>query len=219
MKDPAVGFPLPGCAEQRLDSAESAGELSHIGLDGLLLAGGAGRPERGVMPESREEQNAPIGALLAATRPSEIRAHSRSEMKPEGMSTSGLLTLRDAKAMTTDLHAQVGWVAAAAGRNWIGFSAPASCRRMASRRPRASRASVTRAAVLIARHPRRSRCGIWGGGSGSPDGRSSACERSSAVGKDVTCGYLPCAQYVSKRVSCGHVSAGQGQAVPRPPEP
>jgi hypothetical protein len=30
-------------------------------------------------------------------------------------------------------------------------------------------------------------------GLGSRDGRSSACERPSAIGKDVTCGYLPCA--------------------------
>jgi hypothetical protein len=46
-----------------------------------------------------------------------------------------------------------------------------------------------------------------------------ACERPSAVGKDVTCGYPPRAQYVSRRVSRRHVSAGQRQMVPRPPEP
>ena len=56
--------------------------------------------------------------------------------------------------------------------------------------------------------------------SGSRDGRSPpTCERPSVVGKDVTCGYLPRAPYVSRRVSRRHVSAGQGQMVPRPPEP
>lgn len=59
--------------------------------------------------------------------------------------------------------------------DWV--SARRHARRMASRRPRVSRASVTRAGVLIARHPRGSRCGISGGRSGSRDGRSSACER------------------------------------------
>src|SRR6478609_7834499 len=44
-------------------------------------------------------------------------------MKPGGVSTSGLLTLRDAQTMTTDLHAQVGWSPLRLAENWIGFSA------------------------------------------------------------------------------------------------
>jgi hypothetical protein len=39
------------------------------------------------------------------------------------------------------------------------------------------------------------------------------------VDKGMTCGFLARAQYVSRRVSRKHVSAGQGQVVPRPPEP
>jgi hypothetical protein len=73
-------------------------------------------------------------------------------MKPGGVSTSGLLTLRDAQAMALDLPAGC-LVATAAGRNWIGFSAPASGRRMASRRPRASHASAPTMGVLIAGQP------------------------------------------------------------------
>jgi hypothetical protein len=70
-------------------------------------------------------------------------------MKPEGMSTSGLLTLGDAQGHDNG-PARPGWlVAAAADRNWIEFSALASCRMMASRRPRAIRAFVARAGVLM----------------------------------------------------------------------
>ena len=39
------------------------------------------------------------------------------------------------------------------------------------------------------------------------------------AGMDVTCGHPPCAQYVSKRVSGGHVSAGQARTQQRTPEP
>ncbi len=89
------------------------------------------------------------------TRPQD--AQSRQGMKPGGISTSGMLTLRDGQTITTDVRAQVGWAPPRPARNWTGFSALASCRKMASRHPTASRASVTRADVLTARHPRRSR--------------------------------------------------------------
>jgi hypothetical protein len=52
-----------------------------------------------------------------------------------------------------------------------------------------------------------------------PDLASPASVARAGVLKDVTCGYLPRAQYVSRRVSCRHVSAGQSQMVPRTPEP
>jgi len=52
--------------------------------------------------------------------------------------------------MTLDLHAQV----AGRGRSELDrFSAPASGRRMASRRPRARRAPVTAISVLMVRQP------------------------------------------------------------------
>ena len=123
------------------------------------------------------------------------------------------------KALTTDLHAQVGWSPPRLAENWIGFNArrhaagcPAAIQEPAGRRSPA-RASAWRPSPAAAGAVDRVE------GQAHVAAAPPACERSSAVGKDVTCGYLPRAQYVSRRVSRRHVSAGQGQMVPRPPEP
>jgi hypothetical protein len=63
------------------------------------------------------------------------------------------------------------------------FSAPASYRMMASYSPRASWALVARAGVLIAPIPAAASAVYRVGGSGSRDGRCSACERPSAIGR------------------------------------
>jgi hypothetical protein len=93
-------------------------------------------------------------------------------MEPGGISTSGQLTLRDAQAMTPDLHAQVGWppprpagtrLDSAPRRHAARW--PAAVQEPAGPRPSA-RVSSWRAL------PRRSRCGIPGTGSGSHGGRS-----------------------------------------------
>src|SRR5215471_15643981 len=71
-------------------------------------------------------------------------------MKSGGVSTSGMLTLRDAPTMTLDPQARL----AGRGRPELDrVSAPASGRRMTSRGPRASRASVTCVSVLMAHRP------------------------------------------------------------------
>ena len=140
-------------------------------------------------------------------------------MKPGGVSTSGLLTLRDAQTMTTDLHAQVGWSPPRLAEIWIGLSArrhaagcPAAVQEPAGPRSPA-RASAWRPSPAAA------------GAVDRVEGRAHvaaappACERSSAVGTAVTCGYPHRVRCVSRRVSRGRVSAGQGQLVPRPPEP
>jgi len=70
------------------------------------------------------------------------------------------------KAMTTDLHAQAGWSPPGPAGTGLG-SAPqrrAAGWPAAAQEPAGPR-SPARASSLHA-IPRRSRCGIWGGGSG-----------------------------------------------------
>src|SRR6266566_6534722 len=50
-------------------------------------------------------------------------------MKPGGVSTCGLLIVRDAQTMTTDVQAQVGWSPPRPVGTGLG-QRPASCRRM-----------------------------------------------------------------------------------------
>jgi hypothetical protein len=83
----------------------------------------------------------------------------------------------------------------------------------------ASRASVPRAGVVLAPIPAAVGAVYQVQGQAHAAVAPPACGRPSAVGKAMTCGYPPRAQCVSKRVSRGHVSAGQGRVVPRPPEP
>ena len=73
-------------------------------------------------------------------------------MKPGVVSTSGLLTLRDARTMTTDLHARP----AGRRRSWPELDwgqRRGTMLQMASHRPRANWASVPRAGVVLPRHP------------------------------------------------------------------
>jgi hypothetical protein len=137
-----------------------------------------GRAERvpGTGPHAASDgaQNGTICATAARTRIGHCRMQTRhrSEWNPGGVSTSGQLTLRDAQAMTPDLHAQVGWPPPRPAGTGLD-SAP---RRHAARWPAAvqdpagprpsARVSSWRAL------PRRSRCGIPGSGSGSRGGRS-----------------------------------------------
>jgi hypothetical protein len=95
-------------------------------------------------------------------------------MKSGVVSTSGMLTLRDSRTMTTDLRAQVGWSrSAGAGSGWAPRRRG---RRMASRRSRASGPGhlCERAYGAPTGH---GRCGRPGAGSGSRGGRSPAGDR------------------------------------------
>src|SRR5690348_7659992 len=71
-------------------------------------------------------------------------------MKPGGVSTSGLLTLRDAQIMTTDLHALVGW----SPPRPVGTGLGSAARRHAAGWPTAAQESagawVTRTGVMRA---------------------------------------------------------------------
>lgn len=138
--------------------------------------------------------------------------------QPGGISTSGLLTLRAAQTMTTDLHAQDSWSPSGLAGTGLG-SAPRPCRRMAS-------------AVHQPAGPRSpARASSWRPSSAAVGAVTRVQARLTQLslprlvtdhgraGKAVTCGYPPRAQYVSKRVSRRHVSAGQRQVVPPPPEP
>jgi hypothetical protein len=132
------------------------------------------------------------------------RSESATWMKPPGgVSTSALPIPRDARAMTTGLHAQVGW----SPRRPVGSGLGSAPRRHAAGWPVAAQepAGPRSPARAFSWHVTPAAAGVATGLEGQAHATIAlpACEGPSAVGKGVTCGCLSCAYTCPERSSVG----------------